>query len=98
MPRTPTQPPIAYRDRQSRVWYVSGRSSVHRYRLPQDLTTTPVSAPPRPKQSRYRSRLSPRSVPTSWRTSTSGRSASGTARRCSTSAERSSDDVASSPA
>jgi hypothetical protein len=23
MPRTPTQPPIAYRDRQSRVWYVS---------------------------------------------------------------------------
>jgi len=48
MPRTPTQPPIAYRDRQSRVWYVSGRSSVHRYRLPQDLTTTPVSPPPRP--------------------------------------------------
>jgi len=46
MPRTPTQPPIAYRDRQSRVWYVSGRSSVHRYRLPQDLTTTPVSPPP----------------------------------------------------
>jgi len=37
MPRTPTQPPIAYRDRQSRVWYASGRSSVHRYRLPQDL-------------------------------------------------------------
>lgn len=23
MPRTPTQPPIAYRDRQSRVWHVS---------------------------------------------------------------------------
>jgi len=55
-------------------------------------------APAPPKQSRYRSRLSPRWVPTSWRTSTSGRSASGTARRCWTSAERSSDDVASSPA
>ena len=28
MPRTPTPPPIAYRDRQSRVWY-TGRARSH---------------------------------------------------------------------
>ena len=154
MPRTPTQPPIAYRDRQSRVWYVSevarlkvvsaaidgpnlclvirferegeerfarwigGEDRLARAALDRLFTESErvgsVERPPRPapaepndetvldrrqpKPSRCGSSLSPRWAPTSWRTSRSGRFASGIASRCSTCAERSSDDGASSPA
>ena len=50
------------------------RSNPRRCRLPQRLTTTPVSALPRPKRSRCGSRWSRRWAPTSSWTSRSGRS------------------------